>query len=74
MIINNAKKMMLLMDESPYDFVLNHTEEDLKAFDSFVHRTFNAVDLRFFISALQQIYKQDGGLESVLKPSQAEAS
>lgn len=64
-IINNARAMMTLMDEAPYDFVLNHSDGDLNAMDHFVHRTFNAADLRFFISGLKHIYTQHGGLESV---------
>lgn len=64
-IINNAKKMMLLLDESPYDFILNHTDKDLNLFDKFVHRTFNSTDLIYFIKALKYIYKEHGGLESV---------
>ncbi|CAL2101854.1 protein of unknown function [Tenacibaculum sp. 190130A14a] len=66
MIINNAKKMMDLMGNSPFDFVLNHTEEDLIDFESFVHRTFNAEDFKYFVRSLQNIYKNHHGLESVL--------
>lgn len=68
MIINNAKKMMDLMGNAPYDFVLNHTAEDLASFEGFVHRTFNAEDFRFFITSLQNIYKNHNGLERVLLP------
>ncbi|WP_299103774.1 TIGR02757 family protein [uncultured Tenacibaculum sp.] len=68
MIINNAKKMMDLMGNAPYDFVLNHSEEDLANFDGFVHRTFNADDFRFFVKSLQNIYKNHKGLEGVLHP------
>lgn len=64
-IINNAKKMMQLLDNSPYDFICNHKEKDLSSFDGFVHRTFNADDLSYFVKALQFIYKEHGGLESI---------
>jgi hypothetical protein len=30
MIINNSKKMMDLMGNSPYDFVIAHSENDLE--------------------------------------------
>ena len=43
-IIKNSNKMMQLMDDSPYDFIKNHSSEDLKVFDGFVHRTFNSDD------------------------------
>ena len=66
MIIKNSYKMMELLDNSPYDFILNHNEKDLKSFDSFVHRTFNSIDFRQFIKSLQHIYKNHGGLENAL--------
>ena len=40
MIINNADKMMKIMGGSPYDFVINASEKNIKSV-SFVHRTFN---------------------------------
>ena len=55
--------MMDIMDNSPYDFVLNHREKDFKNFKGFVHRTFNEQDLKYFVRALQNIYKNHGGLE-----------
>ena len=66
MIIRNAAKMMDLMDNSPFDFITNHEEEDLVRFSDFVHRTFNAADLIHFIKSLQNIYKNHGGLEKTL--------
>lgn len=64
-IINNAKKMMELVGNSPYDFVLNHKPHHLDNLDGFVHRTFNSTDLKHFIKALQHIYKNHNGLETV---------
>ncbi len=68
MIINNAKRMMDLMGNSPYDFIMNHSEEDLTNFEGFVHRTFNAEDFKFFVRSLKNIYVKHSGLEHVLKP------
>ncbi|MFK5880198.1 MAG: TIGR02757 family protein [Flavobacteriaceae bacterium] len=65
MIIRNANRMMELMESSPYDFVMNHTEKDLKGFESFVHRTFNGIDFIHFIKSLKNIYQNHEGLESV---------
>ncbi len=62
MIIKNAQRMIDLMGNSPYDFVLNHGEHHL---DSFVHRTFNGQDFITFIKGLQNIYKNHEGLEAV---------
>ncbi|WP_452220828.1 TIGR02757 family protein [Lacinutrix salivirga] len=64
-IINNATKMMALIDHSPHDFIINHKESDLEALQPFVHRTFNGLDFITFIKALQNIYKNHNGLEAV---------
>jgi uncharacterized protein (TIGR02757 family) len=37
----------------------------LDRFNGFVHRTFNSLDCKFFIKSLQNIYLNEGGLESV---------
>jgi uncharacterized protein (TIGR02757 family) len=66
-IINNAKQLMKLMDNSPYDFIINAGKEDLKFLESFKHRTFNAVDLEFFILSIRNIYKNHGGLEKAFE-------
>lgn len=65
MIIKNSHKMMDLMGNSPYDFVMSHTEKDLDQLESFVHRTFNSQDFISFIRSLQHIYKNHHGLEAV---------
>ena len=65
MIINNAKKMMEAMGNSPYDFVMSHSEEQLEAIENFVHRTFNGQDFVGFIKGLQHIYQNHNGLETV---------
>ncbi|PTX62971.1 uncharacterized protein (TIGR02757 family) [Kordia periserrulae] len=72
MINNNAKRMMELLGNSPYDFIMNHTKEDLEKLQSFVHRTFNGTDLIFFVKALKNIYKNHGGLEAVFANASTE--
>ncbi|HEY9124030.1 MAG TPA: TIGR02757 family protein [Bacteroidales bacterium] len=64
-ILNNANKLMGLMDNAPYDFVTGHTQKDLQRLNGFVHRTFNEVDCIFFIKSLQNIYSRHNGLEGV---------
>ena len=66
MIIKNAFKMMNLLDNPPYDFIINHKESDLKPFENFVHRTFNFIDFQQFIKSINHIYKNHGGLEKAL--------
>jgi uncharacterized protein (TIGR02757 family) len=65
MIIKNASKMMDLMGNSPYDFVMSHSPQQLERFDYFVHRTFNAIDFKTFMLGLQHIYNKHNGLEAV---------
>jgi uncharacterized protein (TIGR02757 family) len=65
MIINNARKMIDLMGNSPYDFVLNHQEWQLEKLDNFVHRTFNGRDFKTFILCLKNIYINNNGLEAI---------
>lgn len=65
MIIKNANRMMELMGNSPYDFVMDHNDKQLERLNGFVHRTFNSNDLKYFIKALQYIYKEKGGMESI---------
>ena len=57
MIINNAKQLMEIMGNSPYDFIVNHKENDLEKLSGFVHRTFNSIDAVYFIKSLQNIYQ-----------------
>jgi uncharacterized protein (TIGR02757 family) len=64
-IVNNAMKMMELMGNSPYDFVMSHNENDLIKLENFVHRTFNGLDFITFIKCLQNIYLNHEGLEAV---------
>ncbi|WP_264564986.1 TIGR02757 family protein [Flavobacterium sp. N3904] len=69
MIIKNAHKMMDLMGNAPYDFVMSHQATDLERLDTFVHRTFNGQDFMGFIKGLKHIYTTHGGLENVFTTS-----
>ena len=69
-IINNATRLMELFDNAPYDFVCNHQESDLDGLSSFVHRTFNSDDLKFFIQSLKNIYQNYSSLEAVFTEKQ----
>jgi uncharacterized protein (TIGR02757 family) len=72
-IIKNARYLMALMDDAPFEFILNHGKKDLKSFDRFVHRTFNAKDCQFFLQSLQNIYKNHEGLEAAFAPPPSHA-
>lgn len=63
--ISKSKEIIKLMDDSPYDFVKNHSVKDLESFNHFVHRTFNSQDLKYYIKSLKNIYLNYHGLEKV---------
>jgi uncharacterized protein (TIGR02757 family) len=63
-IINKCKLLLQLMDNAPYDFCINHTDQDLKNLEGFCHRTFNDTDLLYFISFLKFHYSKHTSLES----------
>lgn len=62
-IINKCKELLSIMGNTPYDFMLNHSLSDLKPFEKFKHRTFNATDALYFIEWLSTYYKKHSSLE-----------
>ena len=64
-IIKNANRMMEMLDQSPFEFIMQHQESDLERLNPFVHRTFNSLDFILFVKSLQHIYKNHNGLEAV---------
>jgi uncharacterized protein (TIGR02757 family) len=64
-ILNSSDRMMKLMGDAPSDFIINHTDNDLRAIEGAMHRTFNAEDFIYFIEALKYIYLDRGGIEAI---------
>jgi uncharacterized protein (TIGR02757 family) len=77
-IINNANRLMDLMDNSPYEFLMGTpfysnrfkqtkavTNPDYNRIANFVHRTFNSDDCLYFFESLRNIYLLHHGLEDV---------
>lgn len=60
-IIKNAQKMMRILGESPYDYVMSVSKAQLERTE-FVHRTFQSEDFRYFVRALRHLYANHGGL------------
>lgn len=61
--IRKANELMTLMDNAPYDFIMNSRELDMKRFESFVHRTFQSVDVLFLVNSLKEIYREYNTIE-----------
>lgn len=62
-VINKCKELLTIMDNAPHQFLIDHTESDLKFFEKFKHRTFNATDALYFIESLSTYYKDHETLE-----------
>ena len=54
-IISKSQDLMSRMDDSPAEFVQGCTKADLKAFDGFVHRTFQSEDIIGLVIALKKL-------------------
>ncbi len=63
-IIKKSKELMQLMDNAPHDFIINHTDNDLKKLLDFKHRTFNTTDLLYFIHFLNHHYAVNESMET----------
>lgn len=62
-IINKSHEFLELMGNDPHRFVLNYSEQDLKPFLSFKHRTFNSTDALYFLHFFKWFYQRHDSLE-----------
>lgn len=62
-IINKCRELIDRMDGVPYDFIMNHQDQDLKSLLGFKHRTFNDTDMLYFVSFFQFHYQRFKSLE-----------
>lgn len=65
-IINSSNRILDYLDNSPYDFIMNHKQKDLRLINKSIHRTFNQIDLNYFIKSLKNIYNKYGGIEHIV--------
>ena len=61
-IVQSAHRMMRYMDNAPYDFVVNASDDEIATLGSYVHRTFNGGDFQDFVRALRHIIYQWGSI------------
>ncbi|MDX1349681.1 MAG: TIGR02757 family protein [Putridiphycobacter sp.] len=69
MIIKNGQLLIDIMGGQPLEFILNASTKEFKSLQ-FVHRTFNSIDLAYFLKALRAIYKEGNSLESLFSESE----
>jgi uncharacterized protein (TIGR02757 family) len=68
-ILRSAHKLLHYMDSCPFEFIMDAGKNDLDRFRDFTHRTFNGTDCIFFIQSLENIYRNQGGLENAFSTS-----
>lgn len=68
-IINKCIELSDRMDNSPYEFMVGHTDSDLKKLLGFKHRTFNDTDLLYCVEFFKQHYQNNISLESAFFPN-----
>ncbi len=73
-IITKSLELMSRMDNKPHEFILYHSEQDLKQLLNFKHRTFNQTDLLYFVFFLQQHYLSHPSLEEAFLPQPNEST
>ncbi len=66
-IIAKSYQLLGLMNNKPYDFLMHASDNELKAFRFFKHRTFNGDDFLAIFNGLRMIYKHHGGLEKLME-------
>jgi uncharacterized protein (TIGR02757 family) len=74
MILKNANRMMALMSNSPFDFLMSANSDQIEKLSPFVHRTFNGEDFKQFILSLRNIYQNHNGLEGIFNQFQDDHS
>jgi len=67
-IIRKSQELMQLMDRAPHQFILHHTEKEIKKLLAFKHRTFNTTDLLYFIEFFRHHYTLYDSLEDAFLP------
>ena len=68
-IVSNSRKLIQLMDDDPFSFIMDASENDLLPFRKFIHRTFNGEDCVFFLQSLKNIYTKHESMEELFLPS-----
>ena len=68
-IINKSKELMQRMDNAPFQFVVGHSQKELKGLKGFKHRTFHEDDLFYFIEFLNLHFQKNKTLETAFFPS-----
>jgi uncharacterized protein (TIGR02757 family) len=66
MIIRSASRIMEQLGSSPFDFVQQASDAQIRRLHV-VHRTFQSDDLHYFIRGLRAVYRQPGGMMGIFQ-------
>ena len=66
LILRSSNKLMQLMGNSPYDFIMEASEEKMESVSGFVHRTFNGTDCLSFLNGLRSVYSRVESMEDLI--------
>jgi len=66
LILRSSRRLLDIMDNSPYEFIISASDTEFERGTRFVHRTFNGTDLVYFMKGLRHIYSNYESLEDVL--------
>jgi uncharacterized protein (TIGR02757 family) len=61
-IISKATELMRLMDNSPHQYIMNGNFDNIV---NFKHRTIQNLDIVYYMTILNEIYSEYGGLENL---------
>ena len=68
-IINKSKELMQRMDNAPFQFVIDHSQKELKGLSGFKHRTFQEDDLFYFMEFFKLHFQKHKSLETAFFPA-----
>jgi uncharacterized protein (TIGR02757 family) len=66
LILRSSRLMIEFMDNSPCEYIISVTDNELRRLSQFVHRTFNGTDFIYFIKGLREIYGNYNSMEEVV--------
>lgn len=61
-ILKSASLLMELLENTPYNFVINASDSECERLKTFYYRTLNGNDMFYILKALKQVY-MEGGFE-----------
>lgn len=62
-ILRSGQRLHELFEGEPHRFITTHSDEELRVFEGFVHRTFQITDLLYFLAFLRAYYSRNSSLE-----------